>query len=69
MLFVRQLPKATKLELYKQIKGLCLWEGLPIAETISEALDNKARDVLPLVDYDMCINYMEVYKDYSYGRF
>ena len=69
MLFVNQLPKAEKLEIYKKVKGFCLWEGYPIYTTMQEVLNEKVKDILPIVDYEMSISYIDVYKDYSYGRF
>ena len=68
MMFVRMLPPAERLEVFKQVKGLCLWEGYNLVDTMKEVLDNKVKDVLPIVDYEMSVNYLEVYKDYSYGR-
>ena len=69
MLFVRQLPKEEKLEIYKKVKGWCLWEHCRLTTVMHSVLNEKAKDVQAILDYDMCINYMEVYKDYSYGRY
>lgn len=69
MMFVRDLPKNKKLEIYKKVKGFCLWEGYPVYTTMQEVLCNKVKDILPIVDYEMSVSYMEVYKDYSYGRY
>lgn len=68
MLFIRMLPPEEKLEIYKQVKGLCIWEGLPLLSTMQDVLDSKVKDVLPIIDYEMAVNYMEIYRDYSYGR-
>lgn len=69
--FVCDLSPAEKLEIYKQVKGLCLWESIidNFANTMLDVLDSKVKDVLPIVDYEMAVDYMEVYKDYSYGRY
>ena len=67
--FVRDLSPAEKLEIYKKVKGLCIWNGFYTMPTMKEVLDNKVKDVLPLVDCEMAVDYMEVYKDYSYGRY
>ena len=69
MMFVRDLAPAEKLELYKKIKGICLFEGYNFIDTMKDTLDNKVKDVLPIVDYEMGFSPMEVYKDYSYGRY
>lgn len=69
MMFVSQLDEPKKLEIFKQVKGLCLWEGIPLMQTMRDVLDSKVKDVLPIVDYEMAVDYMEVYKDYSYGRY
>lgn len=69
--FVCDLPKEEKFKIYKQVKGLCLWEGImdTFLDTMWNVLDSKVKDVLPIVDYEMAVDYMEVYKDYSYGRY
>lgn len=71
MMFVCDLPKEEKLKIYKQVKGYCLWEGIMdnFMNTLWDVLDSKIKDVLPIIDYDMAVDYMEVYKDYSYGRY
>ena len=68
--FICDLSPAEKLEIYKQVKGYCLWEGImdTFSDTMWNVLDSKVKDVLPIVDYEMAVDYMEVYKDYSYGR-
>lgn len=67
--FVCDLPKNEKFKIYKQVKGLCLWHGCNFVETMQEVLNNKCKDVLPLIDYCMEVDYMDVYKEYSYGRY
>lgn len=74
MMYVRDLSPAEKLEIYKQIKGFCLWEGSTqncLAKiNMSKIMDEKVKDIIDIIiDYDMAIDYMEVYKDYSYGRY
>ena len=68
MLYVRDLGKERKLEIYKKVKGICIWEGLSLMPTMKEVLNEKVKDVVPLIDYDMAMDYMSVYMDYSYGR-
>ena len=70
-MFMNDLSPAEKLEIYKQVKGLCLWEGImdTFVDTMWNVLDSKVKDVLPIIDYEMGVTYMEVYKDYSYGRY
>jgi len=75
MLYVRDLSKNEKLELYKQIKGFCLWEGSAkkdclVHVNMGKIMDEKVKDIIDvIINYDMAIDYMEVYKDYSYGRY
>ena len=76
MMFVRDLPKEEKYKLYKYVKGFFLFEEGSLqhfAGTLSEMLDEKAKDVnIDDMEWDLYnygyVNYLEVYKDYSYGR-
>lgn len=68
--FVRQLAPAEKLELYKKIKGYYLFEtGIFNINDFRPILDEKARDVIDVVDYEMPFSPMEIYKDYVNGRY
>lgn len=73
MLFVSDLPKKEKLEIYKMVKGCCLLEGYELVGSMRNMLDEKVKDVKDLLENGMIgyepVNYMEVYKDYSYGRY
>lgn len=69
VIFVRQLSPAKKLEMYKKIKGWCLFENCRLTTIMHSVLNEKVKDVENILDYDMNVNYMEVYKDYSYGRY
>lgn len=77
MLFVRDLPKKEKYKLYKYVKGFFLFEYGNLnkfAGTLSEMLNEKAQDVnIDDLEWDLYnygyVNYLEVYKDYSYGRY
>lgn len=72
--FVRDLAPTEKLELYKKIKGFCLCEssyknGCLAKINMKQIMDEKVKDVVDvIINYDMETDYMEVYKDYSYGR-
>lgn len=70
MLFVCDLPKEQRFEIYKLVKGVCLHEGIMdnFMNTLWDVLDSKVKDVLPIRDYEGGVDYMEIYKDYSYGR-
>jgi len=68
MLFVSDLPKKEKLEIYKTVKGYVLSEGTieQLMPTMKEVLSEKAKDL----DFGFYEGwYMETYKDYSYGRY
>lgn len=70
--FVRDLAPAEKLELYKKVKGYCLFEGIFVGAfmfTMKNVLDEQVKIVRSILDEEMAVNYMEVYKDYSYGRY
>lgn len=72
MMFVRDLPKKEKLEIYKKVKGYCIFEGYfygAFMSILKNVLDEQVKTVVAILDYDMAVNYMEVYKDYSYGRY
>ena len=66
--FVSMLPMDKKLEIYKWVKGYCLWESQNLVDTMEVVMDEKLKDVEDVLFYDP-INYLEVYKDYSYGRY
>lgn len=71
IVFVFQLPAKEKLELYKKFKGYCFSEGGTAAWNVNEfkpILDEKAKDVYGVLDYELYINPLEVYKDYVNGR-
>ena len=68
MKFVRDLSKAEKLDIYKKVKGSCLFEGCWNLNCMKNVLDEKVKDVLDILDYDMVIDSMAVYRDYTYGR-
>ena len=75
--FVRDLPKEDKYKLYKYIKGFFLFEEGSLNKftgTLSEMLNEKVQDVnIDDLEWDLYnygyVNYLEVYKDYSYGRY
>ena len=67
-MFVCQLSKNEMFDLYKSIKGYCLWHGQNIMKTMQSAMNEKVRDVHNILFWD-AINYMEVYRDYTYGRY
>ena len=68
--FVRDLAPAEKLELYKKIKGFCLFNDCTIKYVnMTKLMDEKLKDVFAILqEEDMDVNYIEIYKDYSYGR-
>ena len=76
-IFVRDLPKEEKYKLYKYVKGFCLWDDTNLSKfilTMSGLLDEKVQDVnIDDIEWDLYnygyVNYLEVYKDYSYGRY
>ena len=68
MVFVSMLPAKEKLDLYKKVKGVCLFEGYDFVQTMTETLNEKAKDVYGILDYEYP-RAMEDYKDYSYGRY
>lgn len=68
MLYVRMLPADKKLRIYKMVKGFCLWEGIPFIPTMQEILNSKAKDIVGLLYLDS-VNYLDIYKEYSYGRY
>lgn len=68
-MFVRDLPKDEKLELYKQIKGWCLFEGCWSLKCMKNIMDEKAKDIRNILFYDVYIDCMEWYRRYSYGRY
>lgn len=68
VIYVRQLPAKEKLKLYKKIKGWCLFEGWWNVNAVASILDEKVKDVTDILDYEMAINPMEVYKDHVNGR-
>ena len=69
MVFVRDLSKEKKLEIYKKTKGWCLDEGCWSLNCMKNVLNEKAKDIFAILDSEMTINSMEVYKDYTYGRY
>ena len=69
MMFVRDLAPAEKLELYKRMKGYSIFNGVTTAYATSGVWDQKIKDVKAILDEEMAVDYMEVYKDYSYGRY
>ena len=80
MLYVRQLPKNDLFRLYKYIKGFILYDkagklGTDFCFTMSAILDEKAKDInIDDLAWDICepgylVNFEEVYRDYSYGRY
>ena len=70
-MFISDLPKDEKLELYKQLKGYFLFEnsGKFDINELLPILDEKVKDVIDILDYEVFYNPLEVYKDYSYGRY
>lgn len=69
MVFVRDLSKEKKLEIYKKTKGWCLEEGCWNLNAMKNVLDEKAKDVMDILDNEMVINPIECYKNYTYGRY
>ena len=68
------------MKLYRYVKGFYLYEnggtlGKDLVYTMSELLNEKAVDInvedleWDICNYGMVVNYLEVYKDYSYGSF
>ena len=67
--YVGMLPPEEKLTIYKKVKGYFLFEsGEWNLNDFKPVLNEKLKDVLEILDYSI-INYMEIYKDYSYGRY
>lgn len=66
--YVRQLSPAEKLDIYKKVKGTCLYEGCWSLNCMITIMNEKAKDILDVLDCNMGYNCMEIYKDYSYGR-
>jgi len=70
VMFVRQATPAKKLELYKKFKGYYLFEtGTFDVNELKPILDEKIQDVENVLDYELIVNPMEVYKDYVNGRY
>ena len=69
--FVRDLAPAEKLELYKKLKGYFLFEnaGKFNINDLLPIMDEKVKDIIDILDYEVFYNPLEVYKDYSYGRY
>ena len=70
-MFVSDLPKVKKLELYKKLKGYFLFEnsGKFDINELLPIMDEKVKDIIDVLDYEVIYNPLEVYKDYSYGRY
>ena len=68
MVYVRDLPRKDKLELYKKIKGWCLFEGCWNLNCMKNIMDEKAKDIASTLEYDVYIDCMEYYNDYVNGR-
>ena len=64
MVFVRNLPNKQKLEIYKKTKGWCLSEGYWNINCMKDIMNEKAKDVFDVIDYELFINPMECYKQY-----
>ena len=62
VIYVRQLPKDKKLDLFKRVKGYCLWEGADLMYVMKGILDEKIKDVEAALaeEYFDC---MTMYKD------
>lgn len=71
VLFVSDLAPAKKLELYKKLKGYFLHEngGTFDINEIAPIMCEKVKDVMDILDYEIFYNPMEIYKEYSYGRY
>ena len=67
-IYVSQLSKAEKLELYKKIKGWCAFEGCWNLNVMKNILDEKVKDIMNILEYDVYIDCMEYYNDYVNGR-
>lgn len=69
--YVRMLPADRKLELYKKLKGYFLFEnsGQFNINDLLPIMDEKVKDVIDILDYEVFYNPLEIYKDYSYGRY
>lgn len=68
MKFVRSVCKKRRLEIYKKVKGFCFHEGIPFAETMQNVLNEKAKDIEDILDYDMVNDYMDEYRICSYRK-
>ena len=68
MVFVRDLSKEKKLDIYKKVKGWCLFEGCWSLNCMKNVLDEKAKDVMDILDYNMVVDAMEYYRERTYGR-
>lgn len=70
-MFISDLPKDEKLELYKQLKGYFLFEnsGKFDINELLPILDEKVKDVRNILFYEVYIDTMDWYKRYSYGRY
>lgn len=61
IIYVRQLPKAEKLELYKRVKGYCLWHGGDVMSVMKGVLDEKIKDVEAALEEEY-FDCLELYK-------
>lgn len=70
-MFISDLPKSEKLELYKQLKGYFLFEnnGRFDINELLPIMDEKVKDIRNILFYDVYIDTTEWYKRYSYGRY
>lgn len=68
-MFISDLPKADKLELYKQLKGYFLFEnnGKFDINDLSPIMDEKVKDIRNILFFEISIDCMEWYRIYTYG--
>ena len=67
-MFVRLASPQRRLEIYKKVKGYCALEGISFVQTMQAVLDEKVADVENILDYDMAVNYMDMYMAVSHGK-
>ena len=67
-MFVCQMPLKDKLTLYKKFKGYYLFEtGTWNVNEFKPILDEKVKDVIDVLDYEITINPLVVYNEYVNG--
>lgn len=66
VIYVSQLPKDKKLDLFKRVKGYCLWEGADLMYVMKGVLDEKIKDVEAVLEeqyYDCMSMYEDILAD------